>query len=116
MRLGQRNYTIKYSKQFRFIPSSNISYRNPQVRSTLNEDFKYSLTNLGNEGITCVGENSSYDRWIKTLGFPHWSKNNCEYAFMSTFLTSCSVVRTNGVEERHEFDIETRKINDASKN
>ena len=78
-------------------------YSDPQVENKLNFDSM------------CVGQNSSYDRWIKTLGFPKWSRHNCEYAFMSTFLTNCSVVRTNGVEERHEFDSETRQINDESK-
>ena len=83
----------------------NQFHSNPQLENKLNEDL---------EGI-CVGQNSSNDRWIKTLGFPKWSRHNCEYAFMSTFLTNCSVVRTNGVEERHEFDSETRQIHDESK-
>ena len=80
----------------------------------MNGIFKYSITNQYTEAheITCVDWNSSYHRWIQTLGFQTWSKYNCEYLFMATFLTNCSVVRTNGVEGRSEHDEKTRQIND----
>ena len=67
------------------------------------------------DGYTCVNRNSSYHRWIQTMGFQTWSKLNCEYLFSASFLRACSIIRTNGVEYRHEYDNETREINDASK-
>ena len=48
------------------------------------------------------------------MGFQTWSKLNCEYLFSASFLRACSIIRTNGVEYRREYDDETRKINDAS--
>ena len=67
------------------------------------------------DGFTCVNRNSSYHRWIQTMGFQTWSKLNCEYLFSASFLRACSIIRTNGVEYRREYDNETREINDASK-
>ena len=67
------------------------------------------------DGFTCVNRNSSYHRWIQTMGFQTWSKLNCEYLFSASFLRACSIIRTNGVEYRRENDDETREINDASK-
>ena len=66
------------------------------------------------DGYTCVNRNSSYHRWIQTMGFQTWSKLNCEYLFSASFLKACSIIRTNGVEYRREYDNETRTINDAS--
>ena len=67
------------------------------------------------DGYTCVNRNSSYHRWIQTMGFQTWSKLNCEYLFSASFLRACSIIRTNGVEYRRGYDNETREINDASK-
>ena len=65
--------------------------------------------------LTCVNDDCPYRRWIQTLGFEDWSKNNCEHVFTTAYLTNCSVIRTNGVEERIEHDDETRQIHDACK-
>ena len=67
-------------------------------------------------GTACIGTDSKYERWIQTLGFQKWSKNNCGYLFTSTFLTECSIIKTNGMEEGRDHDNETLKINDASNN
>ena len=67
-------------------------------------------------GTACISTDSKYERWIQTQGFQKWSKNNCGYLFTSTFLTECSIIKTNGIEEGIEHDNETLQINDASNN
>ena len=80
------------------------------------DPFKYSSENFSSimAGLTCIQTDSRYERWIQTLGFQKWSKHNCEYLFTSTFLTACSIIKTNGVEERRNHDNETGQINDDS--
>ena len=67
-------------------------------------------------GTACIGTDSKYERWMQTQGFQKWSKNNCGYLFTSTFLTECSIIKTNGIEEGIDHDNETLQINDASNN
>ena len=67
-------------------------------------------------GTACIGTDSKYERWIQTQGFQKWSKNNCGYLFTSTFLTECSIIKTNGIEKGIDHDNETLQINDASNN
>ena len=84
----------------------------------LNEIYEWNpLANISQEqnGLTCVNDDSPYRRWIQTLGFKQWSKNNCEYAFTTAYLTNCSVIRTNGVEERLAHDDETRQLHNDCK-
>ena len=86
--------------------------------SRLNKIFKWNpFKNESDwyDGFTCVNRNSSYHRWIETMGFQTWSKLNCEYLFSASFIRACSIIRTNGVEYRREYDNETHEINDASK-
>ena len=66
-------------------------------------------------GLTCVSHDSPYQKWIQTLGFEHWSKDNCEHVFKTAFLTNCSVIRTNGVVGGIDHNEETRQINNNSK-
>ena len=82
------------------------------------DPFKYSSENYSSTiaGKTCIGTDSKYERWIQTLGFQKWSKNNCGYLFTSTFLTECSIIKTNGIEKGRDHDNETLQINDASNN
>ena len=82
------------SEIYKWDPSGNISY--DQL------------------GLTCVSDDSPYRKWIQTLGFQFWSKNNCEHIFRTAFLTSCSVIRTNGVEGGSQRTRETHQINDES--
>ena len=82
------------------------------------DPFKYSSENYSSmiAGTACIGTDSKYERWIQTQGFQKWSKNNCGYLFTSTFLTECSIIKTNGIEEGIDHDNETLQINESSNN
>ena len=101
-----------------YLPKFCLYFLSKVDLARLNKIFKWNpFKNESDwyDGFTCVNRNSSYHRWIQTMGFQTWSKLNCEYLFSASFLRACSIIRTNGVEYRREYDNETREINDASK-
>ena len=50
----------------------------------------------------CVLNASIHDAWMKSLGFPAWSQNNCEMLFRSVVYKNCSALLTAGLVATEE--------------
>ena len=68
--------------------------------------YKYSMDNSSategkrnsNKRPLCISKNDIENQWIKTMGFPSWSKPNCEYIMMAARFPNCSGLLSSGFE------------------
>lgn len=52
----------------------------------------------------CVIEDSKWDRWIQSQGYPAWTWANCEHLIALQLMKNCSVSRTLGFPKAVEID------------